>query len=217
MIKEQTDVNIKQRLIGAIVLVSLGVIIIPLLLNSGSDSQHALYSQQAIYGSNIPPLPAELNKKLPEIAPIKNVPPPEAVESIPVERVPTVKKPIKQVTQENLKVVTHKVTVSRTVKQANVVPAEQFKSASKPKSKTISQAYTLQIASFSNSKNAFTLRDKLRKESFKAYIESVKTSKGKIYRLRVGPYLKYEQIVSIQKKIEKQFQLKKTIIVNYKT
>ncbi len=120
-------------------------------------------------------------------------------------------------TQENLKAVTRKITISRTAKPAKVVSAQKFKPASKPKSKTISQAYTLQIASFSNSKNAFTLRDKLRKKSFKAYIESVKTSKGKIYRLRVGPYLKYEQLLSIQKKIEKQFQLKKTIIVNYKT
>ena len=211
MIKEQTDVNIKQRLIGAMVLVSLGVIIIPLLLNSGSDSQ------QANYGSNIPPLPVELNKKLPEIAPIKDVPPPEAVESIPVEHVPSVKKPIKQVTQENLRAVTRKITISKTAKPAKVIPAEKFKPASKPESKKISRAYTLQIASFSNSKNAFSLRDKLRKKSFKAYIESAKTPKGKIYRLRVGPYLIYEQLLSIQKKIEKQFQLKKTIIVNYKT
>ncbi len=211
MIKEQTDVNIKQRLIGAVVLVSLGIIIIPLLLNSGSDSK------QAIYGSNIPPLPATLSKKLPEIAPIKNVPPPEAVESIPVERVHTTKKPVKEISRDNLKAVTRKITISKAVEPAKAVPAEKFKAADKPRSKTISQAYTLQIASFSNSKNAFTLRDKLRKKAFKAYIESVKTSKGKIYRLRVGPYLKYEQIVSIQKKIEKQFQLKKTIIVNYKT
>ena len=210
MIKEQADVNIKQRLIGAIVLVSLGVILIPLLLNGGRDSH------QEIYGSNIPPLPASLNRKLPEISPLEKVPVAEPVRTIP-EEYPPVKSPLKQVAKENFKPITSKIAISKTIKSVKVKPAQKFKPAPRPESKTINKAYTLQIASFSNSKNAFSLRDKLRKKGFKAYIESVKTVKGKIYRLRVGPYLKYDQLATIQKKIEQQFKLKQTIIVNYKT
>lgn len=211
MNKEQTDVNFKQRLIGAIVLVSLGVIIIPLLLNGGSGSH------QEIYGSNIPPVPASLNKPLPAIKSMQSVPPPEKIESIPVEHQVVKKTSIKEVNKENFKQIISKINVSQNINAAKVVPAEKFNRASPPKTKKITQAYTLQIASFGNRKNAFILRDKLRKNKFKAYIESVNTAKGKIYRLRVGPYLKYEQLAGIQKKIEQQFKLKKTIIVKYKT
>ncbi len=38
---EEQNVNIKQRIIGALILVSLGIIIIPILLNGGTDHLHA--------------------------------------------------------------------------------------------------------------------------------------------------------------------------------
>jgi len=87
--------------------------------------------------------------------------------------------------------------------------------ATKPTSTKISKAYAIQIASFSEKSNAQSLQSKLRKKKYKAYIESIMTSKGRIYRLRVGPYLKYDQITSIKLKIEKEFKLKKTIIIKY--
>ncbi len=210
--KQQTGVNIKQRIIGAIVLVSLGVIIIPLLLNGGS------ISQQAIYGTNIPPVPTSLNKTLPAIKPMETMPAPEPVESRPVEH-PAAKdhSAIKKIVHENVKRVSKKVNINQNKTSVKSSPASVFKKAEAPKSKKITQAYTLQIASFGSQGNAFSLRNKLRKKHFKAYIEAVSTAKGKRYRLRVGPYLKYDQLLLIQKRIEQQFKLNKTIIVNYKT
>ena len=93
----------------------------------------------------------------------------------------------------------------------------QYEKAGKSDSAKITSAYTIQVASFSEKTNATTLQKKLRKKKFKAYIESILTSKGRIYRLRVGPYLKFEQISKIKKQIETQFKLNNTIIIKYKT
>ncbi len=211
--KQPTGINIKQRITGAIVLVSLGVIIIPLLLNGGTDSQ------QAIYGSNIPPVPPSLNKTLPEIKPLQTMPAPEPVESRPVEYLSVKAKgnsAIKKTVHENVKQVSKRVNINQNKTPVESPPATVFIKAKAPQSKKITAAYTLQIASFGNKENAFLLRNKLRKQRYKAYIESVSTVKGKRYRLRVGPYLKYDQLLAIQKKIEQKFKLNKTIIVKYK-
>lgn len=199
---EQQTVNIKQRLIGAIVLVSLGVIFIPFLLNGGPDLK------QTISGSNIPSIPKQLDKKIPKIPDVSPMPLPQPVTVHPVEEKSDKKTDVLQNDSGTLK------------KQAEQVKAsdrQKFDKVSKPESKKIDTAYTLQVASFSQKNNAFALRDKLRKSKFKAYIESINMNNKKIYRLRVGPYLKYEQLLEIKIKLEKQFKVGETVIVKYKT
>jgi len=191
---EQDTVNIKQRLIGAIILVSLGVILIPFLLNGGPDLK------QSTMGSNIPSMPAKLDRQLPDIPKPAAMPAAKTITSRPVgDR------------GENL------TASEKTIEESAVVPENNHKKATRPATAKIDTAFTLQIASFSQLSNAVALRDKLRKAKYNAYIESINIKKGKIYRLRVGPYLKYAQISAIQKQLEKQFNLHKTVIVQYKT
>lgn len=199
---EDQTVNIKQRIIGAIVLVSLGIILIPLLLNGGADLN------QAISGSNIPELPKKLTRELSVSPQPKVMPAAKTIKVRPVGdfgRVPGTDNEAKSKDLVN------------TSRENKIAVKNQFIKASKPLSAKVNMAYTLQIASFSKKSNAYALRDKLRKKRFKAYIESVMMPKGKIYRLRVGPYLKFEQISTDQQRIEKQFKLADTVIVQFKT
>lgn len=193
---EQIAVNIKQRIIGALVLVSLGVIFIPLLLNGGPDTDASFLDK------NIPEMPKKLTKVLPDVPQAMTMPAPKKIVSRP--------------DRESVKDAQHsnkKTTAKKIMPAADI----QYEKAGKPDSAKITSAYTIQIASFSEKTNATTLQKKLRKKKFKAYIESILTSKGRIYRLRVGPYLKFEQISKIKKQIETQFKLNNTIIVKYKT
>lgn len=194
---EEQIVNLKQRVVGAIVLVSLGVIILPLLLNGGT------HLDRGISRTNIPPKPKVLNKPLPKIPVIKKMP----------EARPISNKPLLHSAKDII------VEVNHAAHKTKSMPLSQYKKMSKPTSAKVDTAYTIQLASFSKKSNAITLRDKLRKKGFKAYAESIRTNtnKGKIYRLRVGPYLKYEKILSAQKKIEKEFKLKNSVIIKYKT
>jgi len=188
--KEIKRVDLTQRLIGAIVLVSLGIILIPLILNGGPER---LLSDSG--DTNIPPIPKKLTRKLPDIPQSEPMPAPKKIIAYPQE-----------------------VYNNKTKEPVSpVVSDKHYKKISRPVSKKITMAYTLQIASFSKKDNALGLQKQLRKKGFKAYIEFISTAKGQFYRLRVGPYLKFEQISTIKQQLKIQFKLKNTMIVKYKT
>ena len=202
---EEQAVNLKQRIIGAIVLVSLGVIILPLLLNGGSNQNNGISS------THIPAKPKALKQKSAPIPAIKKMPEAKIISNKPV-----LKKDVKEKSTGKTKPAINSKAV-KTSSSAKLAAAPKYQKLSKPTSSKITTAYTLQLASFSQKSNSITLRDKLRKKGFKAYSESIQTTTGRIYRLRVGPYLKYDQILAAKKKIEKQFKLTNTVIVKYKT
>ncbi|MCU7939431.1 MAG: SPOR domain-containing protein [gamma proteobacterium symbiont of Bathyaustriella thionipta] len=201
---EQNTVNIKQRMIGAIVLVSLGVIVIPLLLNGGPDLDKTFLDK------NIPVMPKKLAKALPDIPQPMTMPAPKSITAHPESTL------VKETTSGN-KLSKQSKSENTSSKKVTPVVDTHYEKVSKPENSKINRAYTLQIASFSQKNNALALQSRLRKNKFKAYIESIVTSKGRIYRLRVGPYLKFEQISNIKKQIESKFKLSDTVIVKYKT
>jgi DedD protein len=240
---EQVKVNIKQRIVGAIVLVSLGVIVIPMLLDGGKDQQ------QGISNSNIPILPSHLDKK---IAPVAEPKPGYKAR-------PVLVRPVDELTRESTETLKSKTLSNKAPAiQSNNAEAARVKAAkvktkpeqthkteliqskkaqtkkelfsekkassaavhydivSKPKTSRIDTAYTIQVGSFKNKSNAFTLRDKLRKDKFRAYIESVSISAGLRYRVRIGPFLKYDEVKQNRAKLIQRYKLKGTII-KYKT
>ncbi len=212
---EKQTVNIKQRLVGAMLLVSLGVIFIPLLLNGGVGTDKKFLDK------NIPPMPHQLTKVLPNVPEPMVMPKAEKIDVYPLRNAAKLQEPVEQVKKTRSAVVVHKSQQKKTRLQAKKKPVSsansQFKKAVKPATNKINMAYTLQIASFAKKNNALNLQNKLRKKRFKAYIESILMKKGRIYRLRVGPYLKFKQIANIKKQIEKQFKLKNMVIVKYKS
>lgn len=221
---EENTVNIKQRIIGALVIVSLGVILIPLLLNGGRES----YST---FDTTIPDMPNTLSKVLPSVPQPMTIPAPKIIKARPERALSdnqaAADKPPETVTKETQKKPkntlkstsrpTPEVVSKAAAKKLTPLSKPYFEKVAKPASAKINMAYTLQIASFSKKSNAVGLQNKLRKKKFKAYIESVLTTKGRIYRLRVGPYLSFSQIEKIKSQLKSQFKLNNTIIVKYKT
>lgn len=214
---EQNTVNIKQRVVGALVLVSLGVILIPLLLNGGSELN------QSFLDKNIPEMPQKLTKVLPAVPQPMTMPARKNIiahperELVSDNKASNEIKPGSNIQKAKAKSASKDSSKSTPKPVTKTITNTSYEKVNKPASAKINMAYTLQIASFSQKTNAFALRNKLRKKKFKAYIESILTEKGRIYRLRVGPYLKFEQIATIKKQIETQFKLKNTFIVKYKT
>ena len=222
---EEQNINIKQRIIGALVLVSLGIIIIPMLLNGGT------ILEQSMSGNNIPDVPKKLNTVLPKVPEPMVMPAAKTITAYPERALTKNAQTDKKVSSPidlNTKVL--KTNVLKTIPDAikkqtelkkKIVPKTEviadtaYQKVSKPISSKINTAYTLQIASFSKKDNAVRLQTKLRKKNYKAYMESIRTSKGRLYRLRVGPYLKFDEISGIKKQIEKQFNLKNTVIIKY--
>lgn len=216
----EQPVNIKQRLIGAIVLVSLAVIFLPMILKDHSQypGQEKLNSHTA----DIPPVPSQLQVVQEQVKKSQTKPLPPKQPALPKPRsIPLDSK--------------NKAAVNRTVKtesvkkkmvQATPKPIKKAESKSKKEpsklvagkksnAKKVDQSYAIQLGSFGSQKNAVELKRKLQRSKYRAYIEVIKTSKGIRHRVRVGPYLKRDQIAAIQKKINRSFKINGKI-VNYR-
>lgn len=73
-------------------------------------------------------------------------------------------------------------------------------------------AWVVQVGSFSNAKNAHTLKDRLLKQGYKAYTETATTDAGQTIRVFVGPMVSKQQSSEQKIKIEKAFTLKAKVI-----
>lgn len=84
-------------------------------------------------------------------------------------------------------------------------PAKPIKPASKPtKTPGSLSRYYLQAGSFSKKENALTLSETIRKQGMPVILETIQTSRGAMYRLRVGPELDKKRAASMKSKLEQQ-------------
>jgi len=78
-------------------------------------------------------------------------------------------------------------------------------------------AWTLQLATFSQPKNAYALREKLTKAGFNSYSKLLKDASGKTrYQVFVGPEISKEKLVAVKKRLASKFKLKDGLIKPYR-
>ncbi|MBD3610366.1 MAG: SPOR domain-containing protein [Gammaproteobacteria bacterium] len=178
--------RLKQRMIGAIVLVSLAVIFIPMLLK-GPETLNT-----PIITSNIPPKP----ERKTEIIPIKPIPPrpqQKPISVIPVKEDSPEARPEAAPAPEKPKSKTQKPAI------------EAAPDTSTPESRLASlQGWVVQVGSFSRKKNALNLQNKLRKKQFAAFVEAYSSKSGTRYRVRVGPETSSAKAKSLATTIKKR-------------
>ena len=75
------------------------------------------------------------------------------------------------------------------------------------------KGWIIQVGSFSQEQNAIEFRDKLRKNKFTAYVDSVSTTNhGTLYRLRVGPELDEKRALKTKKLLESRYKIKTLLV-----
>ncbi len=166
--------QLKQRLAGAIVLVSLAVIFIPFILEGPQDEwaprDHTIPEPPDL-GYHAPadlPKPVTRDEK-PRDPPAENV----AVEAAPGgTQVP--------------------LPVPEIAEQEQAEPAKPIPPAAKPVAspgleQAIASGWYVQVGSFSKPENARSLRDRLRSDELDAHLQTVEADKGASYRVLVGP------------------------------
>jgi DedD protein len=155
------DQKLKQRLIGAIVLISLAVIFIPIILEGPDDEwsprvQEIPVPPQLDYPAEVElPVPAEPARETP--AAEEPAAPPVTPETSPLrpEPEPAASKP----------------------------PAPAAKPAAAP-----SGSWVIQVGSFSQKLNASGLRDRLKKAGYASYLQETSSGNVMAWRVLVGPY-----------------------------
>ena len=109
------------------------------------------------------------------------------------------------------------VTEKSGMAAAKASPATAVRPVTKPETK-VSQTtqgmirWYIQLGSFSQQENAYSLRDKLRSQGFPVSIDEVLIDNAKSYRLRVGPELDKKRAEAMQVKLEKQNHLNSLLV-----
>jgi len=153
----------RRRLVGAIALVLLVVVFLPMFL----DSEPKPLNQDIAI--TIPPLPVpDTSTTRATTAPVTVAPSSPANPSAGMDIAPTVR-PTPAVAPKA-------ATSKPEPKPAPVKPAKA------------SENFVVQLGAFSNTANARALQRKLQESKFKAYTEVVKSAGGERTRVRVGPY-----------------------------
>lgn len=172
------EIQIKQRLVGAIILVLLAVIFLPMFLDGEG--------YEAYLDDQVPPVPAAL------LEPKGIVPGSvlkagekggERLTASPVPRDESVapKKKVNSVTPQS---------------QSNNQAAE---------SKAGPGSWIVQVASFSQRQNAEKFRDRLQSRGFTAYLESITVKNKPGYRVIAGPFKTKSEAIQNQYQIKAKF------------
>ena len=164
------DDGLKQRLIGALVLVAIAIIFLPSLF-TGEHGRRLDTRTQIPLAPQIKPL---IIKAPERVQNMPQVPEPEDMYRLLDEEKPLVT--VSNKDQSNLK-----ANVKGKVKgnAASVTPALD--------ERAIPKAWVIQVASFKTRLSAETLTIQLKNDGFKAFVHSVVIGKGRVYRVLVGP------------------------------
>jgi len=90
---------------------------------------------------------------------------------------------------------------------SGAAPSAPAKSASSsPAAPKGDGAYAVQLAAFSDDKGANALAGRLKRAGYTAYTEPVKSTKGTLYRVRVGPYASKDAATAAREKLKGEGQ-----------
>lgn len=191
------DNRIKQRIIGAIVLVSLGIIFIPMILSGGREQT------MPIFGSPIPPKPENIENI--KVLEFENTPAPPQTQT-------EIRTPVDQYSKKDDKPLVAPVKPATEPEQQVKADVKEDKTGNQ-ESKPL-KAWAVQVGSFENRKNALALKDRLVKKGFRAFVERIMTHDKTSYRVRVGPEVRRENAVKLQKRIEQKMNIKGIVMTH---
>jgi DedD protein len=192
------DEQLKQRLVGAAVIVSLIVIFVPMLLDEPDDSEP--FEMDTRIPAKPPvlrqPLPARESLPKPVSAvPMTSVAESEqepAGESAPAEAQPPAGESDPPLAQESLS-------------QAPVDGGEAASGRSTP------TAWLIQVASFTHRDNATRLVERLRQADIPAQLNEAVVDGKRHYRVQILPQLARKDAEKLTDRIKKEFKLKATL------
>lgn len=216
------DSVLKQRLVGAVVLVALGVIFIPMLLEGPNDTLVPELDQLPELVDPAPSRPLDAFPTMdtlpvsPDTSVLAADTAPEPLEPAPEREAPAPElqpapAPAPQPDQAAKPPVEVAEPAQPVSSKADAEPAQAPaspppSSPGTPKSGALG-SWVLQVGSFSSQPSALALRDKLRDGGFTTQVEKVRVKGKTYYRVRVGPFLERHEAEQSLKQVAKKFKL----------
>ena len=189
------ETTLKQRLIGAAVLISLAVIFVPMLLDGSGQRESVALNIE------VPPEPKfTFESELPDPKELESVPSIKSTKKIDVEAAESVKNDP-----------TNKSPPSKEASDKAIVEA----TANLIKTNPSLNAWAVQVAAFGEKEKALALQQKLLDGNFPAFTEKSSNENKIVYRVKVGPEIKRENAEKLRDKIIKELDLQGSFVTNH--
>jgi DedD protein len=194
------DIALKQRLVGAVVLIALAVVVLPMLL--GGRPEESAQEAQKI---ELPPQPSELNfetRRYPigqtatapapggddqEARPLPESLPQPAADPGAVTHVEIEPRAFEDALQED------SGAVAAEDQAPDAAPVPAVAAVAQPNQRPVETPaaggrYVVQVASFGSIANANRLAETLRGQGYSVLSDTVRSDVGTLQRVRIGPY-----------------------------
>ena len=175
---KRLDDGLKQRVIGAVILLALAVIFIPVLFDKDRIEPIDRKTQ-------IPPPPEIRPVVIPDPVPLKNI-----------DRAPD---PDDMFVPEE--------TAAPVVEKTELVAENKEAEPSRRRSDGTPKSWILQIASLRSEVSAIELRDKLIKAGYSAYLRQSNYKNGTVHRVFVGPKLEKAALLKEKRAIDRAYKV----------
>lgn len=188
------DRALKERIIGAVVLVLFVVLVVPVFLDGPADNSEIL--------SERVPLPGHSEQKVQTIVLDRDrkEPVPAAQSSAPSEASP----------EPQPKVATAPVPIAQNSPAVEKKPADENQDkpvpapvAESPATTSATGMWAVQLGSFGDQENAERLAADLRKQGFAAFLSQLSTGDGQLHRVRIGPQKDRESAEAMAERLAK--------------
>lgn len=203
------ETTLKQRLIGAAVIIALAVIFVPMILD-GSGQQRSIAMNM-----EVPPEPKfSFETDMPEPKELAELPVIDKNRSEDNHTIQTAEEDSPVVATEK----EEKSTVAKTKvlpDKNNVIPEVVEATANHINPEAGLSVWAVQVAAFGEKEKALALQEKLKANKFSAFTERSSDGAKVVYRVKVGPEMKRENAEKIRDKIEKQQGIKDSFVTSH--
>lgn len=195
--------NPKHRIIGAVVLVALAVLLIPLILRNRESKSQPVPSVSAAAPSGtiaVPPSPPPL-----PMTPGGNVPPPAAAAApmAPAAPVPSQPQAAAAIPE----------AVPRPRPRPKAVPVHARRRVPAHPAVHVARGWIVQLGAFSRRQNALRVRQTLEHKGFRAELDDVRIGHRRGVRVRVGPVRSRREAGILEAHIARQTGIKGVVLV----
>lgn len=196
------DFNPKHRVVGAIILVVLAVILVPLILHDRA-----------------PPAPTQPTAEMPApdtrlvVTPLTPVPLPENSSSAPtaIKTIPSLAAAITTPAAGNQPASATREPAAAT-ENASVsdtpLPGKAPAKSSALHSTAVGKGWIVQVGAFSHADNATRLKENLVRHGYAPALDKISLNKGQGVRVRVGPYTSEADARTAQARIQREMGIK---------
>jgi len=170
------DRPLKERIIGAIILVVFAVLVVPVFLN-GPPEEGEIVSERVL-------LPGQEGQDVKTVVLDRERSDPMPVTNEPTDGVDT-KTPL--VVDVETSIPVEKIEAEPVAARVEQEPAPEPKPKTPTPAVSSTGMWVVQLGSFSNKENAEKLAAELRKQGYAAFLSQLTTSSGQLHRVRIGP------------------------------